>query len=66
MSKPRRLINRALARRLFLEAAAAWGRPMARPPAGFHAELEKALILKIQAEAAHPGNRRSHVNHFPS
>jgi len=63
--KPRRLINQRLARSLFLQAASDWGRPMARPPAGFYAELEKALTLKIQAEAAHPGNRKPHRNHFP-
>ncbi len=64
MNRPRRLINRRLARSLFLQAAADWGRPMARPPAGFYAEPEKALTLKIQAEAAHPGNRKPHRNHF--
>ena len=54
MNRPRRLINQRLARSLFLRAASDWGRPMAHPPAGFYAELEKALTLKSRPKPPTP------------
>jgi hypothetical protein len=58
----KQLINRRLARALFLESAREWGRPLTRPPVGFQRELEVFLRAKIATEAMHPGNQKGPTN----